>query len=434
MDFPSLRAPAAPLFLLAFFLLLLSPIAFALSPEGEVSPPMDSGAPGFAGIPIDAQTMQKLSALLGSTGLSGDALASKTLVIRGAGVDISESVLFDQAMQRYGLSAKAERVSDSDEAFGRLESGNYALVVLVGGPSQNKITKRLQASGVFNDSGMLFPPFSVLSGKQNGVAVIAFTDAKGLRDQPRPSAQYSPLSAVMPQEYVPLAATLLSWLAFAAIYMAKGFFSKKISEFGKKGKKFGEGVKVMLWGVNFSEPAALLAASMVLGLSLSWQFIGPTPEFFGWVLLNTAICFATSTAHESVTRIFAHAFKIPAEYRFWARGSALTLVSTWLGNAFSLQGFLLEQIPPHVEKWKIGLMKLSAPLSGMAVVVAFALYNSVHPDQVFQTVYTSSAIYSFMSLQPFSSTASEIRKWSKGAWLASFAVVAACYACITFIL
>ena len=140
-------------------------------------------------------------------------------------------------------------------------------------------------------------------------------------------------------------------------------------------------------------------------------------------------------AHEATHRLFAHMFGMRVEYRFWPAGSGLTLVSSYLGNAFSVQGFLLEDIPKNVEKWKVGIMKLAAPALSAAVMVVFAYLNYVHPERLYVEIYSISALWAMAEMLPFRGLdGKEIIEWNRNVWLVAFVAIAACYIAVTFVL
>ncbi|MEW6722628.1 MAG: hypothetical protein AB1324_05180, partial [Candidatus Micrarchaeota archaeon] len=207
-------------------------------------------------------------------------------------------------------------------------------------------------------------------------------------------------------------------------------FEFKALDIGRKGKKVGEGASFYR-GMNVTEMGAIAGASVVLGLSISWQFFGG--DFLRWFLINTLVCLGAAILHEITHRIFAHFFKIKMEYRFWPAGSALTLISSYLGNAFSIQGFILEEIPPDTPKWKAGVMKLSAPLVSAAVMVIFALVYSSTYEPVYKIIYSTSALWAMAEILPFGSLdGKDVKEWSHTVWFLAFLFISAGYIWATF--
>lgn len=87
----------------------------------------------------------------------------------------------------------------------------------------------------------------------------------------------------MPQEYIPVAATVISIsllsLISLLISLLKTVFEFKALEVGRKTKKHH--LKLELFGVDLKEILAVFGASFVLGLSVTWTFLGPGKVFFG---------------------------------------------------------------------------------------------------------------------------------------------------------
>jgi hypothetical protein len=182
-----------------------------------------------------------------------------------------------------------------------------------------------------------------------------------------------------------------------------------------------------------TEIAAIIGASVVLGISISWQYFGG--DFLNWIVINSLICLFAAIMHELTHRIFAIIFKMKIEYQFWPAGSVLTLVSSYLGNAFSVQGFLLEDIDPGVPKWKVGLMKLSAPLVSTFIMIIFAILNYESPSLIYQTIYTTSALWAMAEILPFGGLdGKDIKDWSHTVWFLAFVFISGSYAVVTFLL
>ncbi|MFA5077602.1 MAG: hypothetical protein WC488_04205 [Candidatus Micrarchaeia archaeon] len=426
-------------------LALLASFSAAQLPQGVISAAGGMNYSAFQGMGMmngsEFAFAQKIFGMINesdweSANGSFEVIAAKmTLVVTGSGTDAAEKALWESAKAAYPAIANATAMGDGDAALAIIDSGTYPLVVLIGGPSQNRMTEILDKRGVLNESEEVYGQFLVNYGQNgNGSVVVALSDKRGVSNAGRISVRYSPLSAFIPPEYVPAAATAVSLVMLALMNVARTVFEFKALDIGRKNRKVGEG-SVYAWKVNLSEALAIIGASLVLGISISWQYFGPTPEFLLWTFINTIICLIAGIAHELTHRIFAHFFKIRMEYRFWPAGSLVTLVSSFLGNAFSVQGFILEEIPKETERWKVGLMKLGAPLLSNGAMLLFAFINVIYPHVLFQIIYTTSALWAMAEMLPFSGLdGKDIKDWNFFVWLASFVFVAGCYIFVTFIL
>lgn len=361
-------------------------------------------------------------------------IRENTLVVVGGGTTLLERALLDNARLSNAWLAGAAEAGDGPDSLAALSSGRYKLVILVGGPYQNGITREAEARGWFNSTQEADLGLTVMTGKvPGGPAIVALSDRQGfIEGSGREGAAYSPLNAIVPREYVPVAATGISILMLALINVARTVFEFKALNLGRRGKKVGEGAA--FWrSVNLTEMLAIAGASTVLGISISWQFLGPDENFLFWVVVNTLICLGAAILHEVTHRIFALTFGIRMEYRFWPAGSLLTLVSSWLGNAFSIQGFILEEVEPGTPKWKVGVMKLAAVLASATVMVLFAWLYIQEPSQIYRTVYSTSALWAMAEILPFGSLdGRDIREWSHAVWFAAFVLVGGAYCAVTF--
>lgn len=366
-----------------------------------------------------------------------DFLARNALICIGDEIDLGERLLLETLRTQNPWLAKANESREGPGMIEAIERGRHPLVVLLGGPAQNSITAHAVENGWFNETRELEGGLVASSGKlPGGTVVVAVSDRQGFQNGTlmNEAASRSPLAALMPREYVPAAATGISLAMLILVNVGRTVFEFKALDFGRKGKRVGEGAW-MVSGLNASEMLAIAGASLVLGLSISWQFFAPSGDFLLWVGINSMICLFAAILHEVTHRIFAHIFRIKMEYRFWPAGSALTLLSSFLGNAFSIQGFILEEMPEGVPKWKAGLTKLASPLVSALVMILFAWMYWQDPDPIYKIVYSTSALWAMAEILPFGSLdGKDIRDWSHTAWFLAFTFISVSYLAVTFLL
>jgi hypothetical protein len=358
-----------------------------------------------------------------------------SIVVIGQGTDLAEKMLFEDLKASNPLINSSREADDSAGTLEDIKQGKYVLVVLIGGPEQNSASSYVKEKGYLNESMDLYGEVTIESGKAGGVVYVMASDKRGYtRMLERQSVQSSPLAAFMEPQYVPVAATIITLILLALVNVARTVFEFKALNIGRKGKELGEkAIRVM--GIDLAEIGAIFGASFVLGLSISWQYFGNARDFAFWVAINTIICLVGAILHELTHRIFAHLFGIKIEYRFWPEGSVLTLVSSYLGNAFSIQAFLLEEIPEDIAKWKVGVMKLAAPMMSAIVMVSFAMLNQADPNPVYQVIYSTSALWAMAEMLPFSGLdGHDIKEWSHLVWFVSFLLIGAAYCIVTFLL
>lgn len=363
-------------------------------------------------------------------------LQNEGAIVLGENIGLSERIVFDSLKISNGWMQNVSIANDTNASYDKFSNGEIKFLMILGGPAQSNIAKTIyqnnKPSKTDEKYGFLIYEYRF---EEDKVALI-ITTKKGLVEEKfkSESAKYSPLSAIMPKEYVPAAATLISLLLLALINVVRTVFEFKALDLGRKNQKVGEG-STFIKGVNVTEILAILGASIILGISISWQYLANTEAFWTWLLLNTVICLIGAIIHEVTHRIIANIFNIKMEYKFWPEGSLLTLISSYLGNAFSIQAFILEEIPQGIEKWKVGIMKLSAPLVSTFVMIIFAYLYTQNLEPVYKVVYSTSALWAMAEILPFSSLdGKDIKEWNKWIWSAAFLFISAAYFVVTFLI
>ena len=355
-----------------------------------------------------------------------------SIIVIGNGISLAESLLLQTAKIQNPWLAN---IAETNEKNFSWQDGKYPLVILIGGPAQNSHSAFVLRKGWLNESYEFEGGISVETGKWKGTTIVIVSDRSGYDSLSNyKSVDYSPLSPFVPKEYVPVAATGISLILLALINLGRTVFEFKALDFGRKGQKVGEG-SIFMGKLNLSELIAIIAASIVLGISISWQFFGPGPAFLMLVALNSLLCLAGAIVHELSHKIIAVIFKIKVEYRFWPAGSALTLISSYLGNAFSIQAFVLEEIEPNTAKWKVGIMKLAGPVVSAIVMVVFAALDFFNSSSIYKVVYSTSALWAMAEMLPFNGLdGKDIREWNNFIWAFFFLLIGAAYVAVTFIL
>lgn len=411
-----------------FLILLLLGAAFASSQEAGYQENQSSIALRvFSSIDANTTSEEEFEAFI----------SKNSLILLGEDMDTTERIMLDAFKLDNAWLASTQESRASKDAVQNIESGRHPLVILVGGPYQNSITGHGISSGWFNETSELDGGVVVKTGKLPfGTVVVSVSDRQGYQENAvrMEGAKYSPLNSVMPTEYVPVAATAISLILMMLADVVRAVLESKTADMVKRGRKLGEGSR-MFRGVNITEVIAIACAAAVLGASISWQYFGPSPDFLLWVLINSVICLLAGLLHELTHRAFAYFYKIRMEYRFWPAGSALTLASSYLGNSFCVQGFLLDEIPEGVEKWKVGLMKLSGPAVSASCMLIFAFIYFNSPDPLFKMMSASSGLLAFAEILPFGSMDGyDIKEWNRAVWLLSLVLIGGSYLVVTFLI
>jgi hypothetical protein len=282
--------------------------------------------------------------------------------------------------------------------------------------------------------------FVVLSEKKGAKIFHSENVTSWIKAPPmqRKAVTYSPLNGFVPERWIPIVASALGALIVSVLHLVanlfKSFVESKISDKAKAKHKITH-TPYKLFGIKLRELLSVFAAALVLGLSVSWTFAGPTPDFVWLLMLNVFICVLAGLSHEIIHWGMGRVLHIETEYRFWPSGSLMTIITAVLGNSFGLQGFLLDEVPEGTPKWKLGLMKLAAPLFSAFLMCGCAALNLFWPNVIFQMIFNVGGILAMAEILPFKPMDGyDVRKWNFWVWLAAFLFIFVSFTLVSFIL
>ncbi|OYT53965.1 MAG: hypothetical protein B6U72_04225 [Candidatus Altiarchaeales archaeon ex4484_2] len=322
---------------------------------------------------------------------------------------------------------------DNETSLLQLSEG-MSLIISVGGRNRNRITERIYAGGyVTNESCKYIGQVIVGKGEvdnDTSVMVLYHNDTVKLE---RKAVDYSPLKGHVPKEYIPVAASGIGIIFISLFNAIKAAVEFLALDIGRKRKPFGHtGPRFM--GVYVKEALAVLGAALVLGFAVTWTFAGPTSAFLELLPLNAGICLFAALSHELSHRLMGRLFGIEIEYRFWYAGSFITILTAFLGNAFGIQGFLMENVDGKIKNWQYGVTKLVAPVISTLITAVFAFLYLKNPAVIFQIVYTTASIWAMAEIIPVRGLDGfDIKNWNRIVWLIFFIAISAVYFTVNFI-
>jgi hypothetical protein len=378
-------------------------------------------------------------------------LSFKVYIVRGARMDPSERLMSDmivyslkssdaeiQVSSSKDLNVTVKKVEvvevDDSQSTRQMLEKSRSFIVLFGGPLHNDITQEYyRLNYIANDSTKLWGTYTIAKGKTpSGSAIAAYTHKSADMGQQNNAAKYSPLSWIMPREYVAIAATGTGIILMALISLIKTVFEFKALDLGRY--KLDEHKPIRLLGSEINEFLAVFGASLVLGLSITWVFFGFTADFARTLAENTAVSLIAAISHELAHRLAGWLFGIRMRYRFWLAGSAVTLLTGYLGNAFGVQGFLVEDVEIGTKRWKIGLSKLAAPATSAAIAIIASILNQTSPSHILQMTYITASLWAMGDILPFRSLDGyDIKQWSWMVWQVSFLTISAVFIYVNFL-
>ena len=324
-------------------------------------------------------------------------------------------------------------LKDNETSLQKLSEG-MGLIISVGGLNKNRITEEIYAGGyVINESRKYVGQVTVGKGwvdDDTSVMVLYHNESDKLE---RKAVDYSPLKGHVPEEYIPVVASGIGIFLISLFNVIKAAVEFLALDIGRKRKPFGHtGPRFM--GVYVKEALAVLGAALVLGFAVTWTFAGPTSAFLELLPLNAGICLFAALSHELSHRLMGRLFGIKIEYRFWYMGSFITIVTAFFGNAFGIQGFLMENIDGKIKKWQYGVTKLVAPVISTLITVVFAFLYLKNPAVIFQVVYTTASIWAMAEIIPVRGLDGfDIKNWNRIIWFIFFIAISLVYFTVNFI-
>ncbi|MFH0862230.1 MAG: hypothetical protein V1875_04290 [Candidatus Altiarchaeota archaeon] len=368
------------------------------------------------------------------------------MVVGGNLSDLEEAVVLYSTHRevRFDLTVMGENDASLDEL---VNTTDY--VFLAGGPLQNKITNDLYASGLVYGKDRRQPSrLSFFLEKTNTTAkFLVLSDNGGYPKDTavlyRRAVDYSPLSWIMPREYVPIAASaagaasisllgLLKSVLAAPLRFLKEWLEAVCANWGKGGKNIRPGAW-SIYGIKIREVASVAAAAFVCSVALTWTYSGPTFDFPPLLILNIVICVVFGFSHMLLNWSINRIMGFQVEYRLWVSGSLTTLVTGLLGNAFGAQGFLIEEVKELKKRKKLVSMLIPVVYSTV-LMVSFAALNWAFPSTVSKMICSATAISVLADMLPVKPMKGyNLAKLSIPIWLMTFVLVGGAYTTVSFL-
>ena len=431
-------------FALLAFLLLLLPLCTAAAPaiSAEPAPAISSAQEIQLPVPVDERTKEEIGAIERDISASYEGLpinriiSEKGTMVMGSDLSIAEREALLHITGDNPIYSKFKRTTDEVSPEELLNTDQF--LVILGGPSQNHLTAYLEKNGMVEKSWKVSNQVIVRSGSTpGGGKFFIFSDLRGYNNVRKQGIEESPLTAIMPKEYVPLASFLLSILALAAIpviriYLA-GIFKTKERESGrKKVKEKFTGICLLGVPIRFRELLAVFGGAFFYGMGVAYLYAGFSGELIPMGIAAVAFV-AILYYFRSLTRwLFDGKFKTHTEYVFWGTGGALCWVSSVFGFTLQTPGFEVEQIPKEMVN-KAAVMKWAVLSVAMVVGLVIFIVNFIAPHPylpVFQTVASAIAVTEILPFAPMPGVA--IKRWNVWLWAATFFTFIPIYFLINF--
>jgi hypothetical protein len=361
------------------------------------------------------------------------------LVVVGSALDVFE--------QRYYPIILAEfpdvpRVSDTETTYNGRSIYDYNLI-LIGGPTHNRVTSVLSEAGRFEFERKTSKPQVVVMAIPNattaGVGVLCGT-IYGFTFVPD---KWVPMMALLPPEVLPAAAAatgiLLAGLLPKLFEFLRKFTRTVTEEISEEvllektrpsmaPQRFA---KSALLGLSKIELMHITASFVLFGIFMAWaessisQFLQNLPAY----LLGAGLVLII---HEYVHDLASHRFGIEAEFRISPIGMvSVAITSVLFGTVFAIPGRTF--IYGDATDAQRGKIALAGPLVSIVMVALFWLLVDVGGFvgsiglAGFNLAFIM-AVYEMLPIRPLEGK--EVRAWNRWAWRLYFFPVFILYAWI----
>lgn len=386
----------------------------------------------------------RIDAIIADAAPSSDYNGS--MIVMGSGIGLAEQAIIGEMENTYPQMEDMQKIEDNKLA----NAQNYDTLILVGGPAQNIISAQFEANKNISwqnlsDGG---EPFIIRKAElEDGRQAVIFSLLRGYENMGRENVKTSPLNALMPQKFVPAAATAIAIVLMALWpYILKAlrmFFGKYFSAKEKQGKKMqkgGFGFDIGHTHLNLYEVLSILAAAAVFGAGMAWTFGAGKDYLLQTIGINIVVASAIFYGQSALRIIIAHFSHMKTQFQFWIAGSGITLISAYLGNMFASPGYFVEEEAEHendkrTQEQKTKDVSRKAALVRIGIIgvtiafgLVFFIINIIHPHklvQLFVASCTLNAAVDMLPIKPMAGTA--IMKWNWIVYLALAFVAWAAY-------
>ena len=367
--------------------------------------------------------------------------ANNLIILIGSKVSLGDQLFFN-AMKTQIDVIKNERIYP-DTYVESIDQLNETYVVLLGSEKTNALSNQLITNETINISKILISSSIVLvfgSEENSSKKILIIYTLKEKYNNLNKAVERSPLNAVLDKRFVPVAATGISlifvylWNLFSTTivellsdYTSESIIERITAKHRSKKKEF-----TVRKYINFREGIAILLSSIVFSIAMSWTWSEKLDDFLWMFVINLIVIGTILLLRESVRQYFCYRHNLKAEHVFWPFGAILTVISTFLGNTFSLASYTLREEEEEIEK-QFGRVVFFISIILFSFSIITFLWNLFYPDVIFQMMFTYTIMMLVIDLFPLSPMdGSDIKKWSFRKWMALYVVVVFTYVSVNF--
>lgn len=394
------------------------------------------------------------------------------IIILGSKISIEEKMLFNLIKTNIIDLQGIEIISDKDYKNYNLKNNlndnllnknSLKNIVLVGSEKTNLITKELM-NNLTIQKEKSYSPIYVIFGEirnynndnsdsnniekdnnknkinEKNKKVLILHSEKEIKNINNNILKKSILKNFIDEKYIPIVASFISILLLylwniifkTGIEFGSDFISSKILQkitSKKKSKKKAHNIKFLKF-IEKSEIIAFILYTIIFSIVISYSWSNNFKSFLELIIISIAVIGILTFVREFSRQYYCFKEKINSELVFWPFGSILTLLSTILGNTFSLASYTL--VDEEHEKL-FGKVSFFISIYTYLIALIFYVLNIIKPNLIFQIVFVYCLLVLFIDLFPMKPMAGkDIINWKFIPWLIIYIIVFISYIYINF--
>jgi len=329
-------------------------------------------------------------------------------------------------------------IRESEEAL-QIARETSKTVFLMGGPSQNLVTKTLMREGIIQEPDVEDNKFlAVARGTNNaGSEIVVFSDLRGYNNIERESARSSPLAQVIPVEYVPPAASIIAIILAYLVGLGNRMLGNYIASFGKKKADIKEkyiGFKVKHFHVKLREYLGIFIGASVFGMAIALSYTGLQSAVLETFKITSIVCLFIFIIREGIRLVLSYTMKLHTEFKLWITGDIISLFSGFLGNTLNTTGFVVEEKDKNYSFEKFAKIKYYVVLITFVGGMVFFVLNFLKPSPLNQMVMASATTLGLADIVPMKPLLGvDIKKWKPWLWFFTISIMAILYILMNFV-
>ncbi len=252
----------------------------------------------------------------------------------------------------------------------------------------------------------------------------------------------SPLNTILPKEMVPLAATIISittiglWQLFGSMILEflSDYSSERIIDFKGSKKDLSSRLdkfKIPYIPLTTTEIFNLFIAVVVFSIALSWTWGNGIGEILSLFILNLVIIGIIYIFRDLLRVHYSSRLNIQTSHILWPFGAVLTVVSSLLGNTFSLASYTTAE---NIDDERYAQILFNSNIIFYSIAAVIFLINLLVSNVVFQMIFIFLIMTLTIDMTPLKPMDGDIiRKWNAKNWFLLYFIILVSYVFMIFI-